>query len=104
MNTGGIRVKVRCPKCGHDNGQYPADDAPAYFTVLIVGHLVVAPLLIFKFIFIWPVVWVLAVTLPVLALASLLVLPRVKGAVVGLQWALQDTDSRAMDARPAPLQ
>jgi uncharacterized protein (DUF983 family) len=98
-----LKVQEVCTTCGHNNAQYPADDAPAYFTVLIVGHLVVAPLLIFKFIFIWPVAWVLGITLPVLALASLLVLPRAKGAVIGLQWALQDTDARDMDARARPL-
>lgn len=94
-----LKVKPACEVCGHDNAQYPADDAPAYFTILLVGHLVVAPLLIFKFIFIWPVAWVLGLTLPTLAIVSLIVLPRVKGAVVGLQWALKDTDARDESAR-----
>jgi uncharacterized protein (DUF983 family) len=98
-----LKVQEICTNCGHPNGQYPADDAPAYFTVLIVAHLVVAPLLITKFILIWPVQWVLALTLPSLAVITLLVLPRVKGAVIGLQWALQDTDTRDEDARLGSL-
>jgi uncharacterized protein (DUF983 family) len=89
-----LKVQSPCEVCGHDNARYPADDAPAYFTILIVGHLVVAPLLIFKFISIWPVEWVLLSTLPALAILSMLVLPRVKGAIIGLQWALKDTDAR----------
>jgi uncharacterized protein (DUF983 family) len=98
-----LKVQATCTVCGHDNSQYPADDAPAYFTILLVGHLIVAPLLIFKFILVWPVAWVLGLTLPALAIASLVVLPRVKGAVIGVQWALKDTDSRDMDARARSL-
>jgi uncharacterized protein (DUF983 family) len=39
-----LKVVSPCPVCGHDNGQYPADDAPPYFTILIVGHIAVAPM------------------------------------------------------------
>jgi uncharacterized protein (DUF983 family) len=98
-----LKVQTICETCGHDNGKYPADDAPAYFTILLVGHLIVAPLLIFKFILIWPAGLVLGLTLPALAVASLIVLPRVKGAVIGLQWALKDTDERDMKARASSL-
>jgi uncharacterized protein (DUF983 family) len=98
-----LKVQTICETCGHDNGQYPADDAPAYFTILLVGHVIVAPMLIFKFILVWPVAWVLGLTLPALAVASLVVLPRVKGAVIGVQWALKDTDTRDLDARAGSL-
>ena len=33
-----LKVQV-CEACGNDNTRYPADDAPPYFTILIVGHL-----------------------------------------------------------------
>jgi uncharacterized protein (DUF983 family) len=92
-----LKVQSPCTVCSHDNARYPADDAPAYFTILIVGHLVVAPLLIFKFISVWPVGLVLGLTLPALAVLSMLILPRVKGAIIGLQWALKDTDARDDD-------
>src|ERR1700721_2429514 len=84
--TGYLAVEDTCPACGHDNGQYPADDAPPYFTILIVGHVVVAPALCFSFIWTWPAGWVLAVTLPLIMAATLLLLPRVKGAVIGVHW------------------
>lgn len=86
--TGYLKVQPVCEACGHENGRYPADDAPPYFTILIVGHLVVAPMLIFPFIWQWPAGLVLAVTLPVLMALTLSILPLVKGAVIGGHWAV----------------
>lgn len=83
-----LKVTPQCAACGHELAQYPADDGPAYFTVLLVGHLVVAPLLFF------PIVWeaspwiVLPVTLTWLILVTLTVLPRVKGGFIGALYAL----------------
>jgi uncharacterized protein (DUF983 family) len=82
-----LKVKA-CEACGHDNAQYPADDAPPYFTILIVGHVVIGPMLCFPFIWQAPTALVLGVTLPAIAVLTLLLLPRVKGAVIGLHWAL----------------
>jgi uncharacterized protein (DUF983 family) len=87
-----LKVDSPCRVCGHDNGQYPSDDAPPYFTILIVGHLIVAPALCFSFIWTWPVVWVLLATLPAIMAATLLLLPRVKGAVIGAQWAIHKNE------------
>ena len=82
-----------CPACGHENSRYPADDAPPYFTILIVGHLVVAPLLVFPFIWQAPTWLVLGSTLPALLLFTLLLLPVVKGAVVGALWSLRPREA-----------
>jgi uncharacterized protein (DUF983 family) len=92
--AGYLKVEPSCGVCGHDLAQYPADDGPAYVTILIVGHLVVAPLLCFSFIWTWNVFLVLAITLPLVLLATLLLLPRVKGAFIGAEWAM-DVTSRA---------
>jgi uncharacterized protein (DUF983 family) len=86
--SGYIRVNPTCEACGHANGDYRADDGPAYFTILLVGHLVVAPLLCLSFIWTWSAVWALAITLPIVALATLTLLPIVKGGFIGVQWAL----------------
>ena len=83
-----LKIRPICAACGHDNGQYPADDAPPYFTILIVGHLVVGPLLAFHVIFTWPPMLVLAVLLPSLTALMLVLLPIVKGAVVGVLWGV----------------
>lgn len=80
-------LKVQpCPACGHDNARYPADDGPAYVTILLVGHLVVAPLLLFPFIWEAPLAVVLGTVIPGLAILTLLLLPVVKGGWVGFLW------------------
>ena len=87
-------LKVQaCPACGNDNTRYPADDAPPYFTILIVGHLVVAPLLFFPWIWQANTALVLGTVLPALLILTLLCLPVVKGAVVGLHWAIEPRHS-----------
>ena len=83
-----LKVEPRCSVCDHDLAKYPADDGPAYFTILIVGHLIVAPMLLF------PIIWqaspwiVLPATLIPIAAATLLLLPVVKGWFIGLLHAL----------------
>jgi uncharacterized protein (DUF983 family) len=84
-----LKISPACSHCGHDLDQYPSDDGPAYFTILLVGHAVVLPLLLFPII--WtasPTVIVPAVLIPLGGL-TLAVLPRVKGAVVGALYALR---------------
>ena len=86
---GYLKVQGQCAACGHDNGQYPSDDAPPYFTIFLVGHLVVAPLLACSVIWKWPTAYVVATLLPLVGLITLATLPFVKGAVIGAQWALR---------------
>ena len=90
-----LKVHAECASCGHELGRYRADDGPAYFTILLVGHLVVAPLLLFPWIWHAPIWMVLPATLIPLLLLSLLVLPRVKGALVGLLYSLKTTGEHA---------
>lgn len=84
-----LKVDPDCEACGHDLADYPADDGPAYFTILIIGHLFVAPLLLFPFIWKAPVGLVLPLTILPLAALTLVLLPRVKGAVIGALWAIK---------------
>ena len=84
-----LKISPACPSCNHDLDQYPSDDGPAYFTILLVGHLVVVPLLLFPIIWKAPPVVVVPLVLIPLAGLTLLVLPRVKGAVIGLLYALK---------------
>jgi uncharacterized protein (DUF983 family) len=83
-----LKVRDACPACGEVLHHHRADDAPAYFTILVVGHFIVGGALALER-GLSPPTWVhLAIWLPLTLIASLLLLPRVKGALVGLQWAL----------------
>jgi|SRR5579871_5753305 len=88
-----LKVEPICQTCGHDLDRYPADDGPAYFTVLIVGHLIIVPFLILAAPLIWKApLWILVPSaLAVVAIITLTALPLIKGAVVGLTYALDIT-------------
>jgi len=84
-----LKVDPECEACGHELAGYPADDGPAYFTILLVGHLFVAPLLFLPWIWQASPFLVAPLTLIPLAVLTLLLLPRVKGGVIGALWALR---------------
>jgi uncharacterized protein (DUF983 family) len=85
-----LKIAPTCSSCAHETGLYRADDGPAYFTILIVGHLVIGPLLFLEFVRSWPLASVFAVVIPAIIALTLVLLPRVKGAFVGAQWAIGD--------------
>jgi uncharacterized protein (DUF983 family) len=83
-----LEVADYCPACGEALYHQRTDDAPAYLTMFIVGHSIVAGILAVEEISPDVNVGVLVVLWSVVtAAASLLVLPRIKGALVGYQWA-----------------
>ena len=84
-----LKVDPECEACGHELARYPADDGPAYFTILLIGHLVVAPLLFFPWVWEGPPLLVVPVCVTALAVLTLLTLPRVKGGVIGALWAIR---------------
>jgi uncharacterized protein (DUF983 family) len=79
-----LKVDPVCPRCGAANGAHRVDDAAAYFTVLIVGHVVVAPMLAFEAIWDASMAMVLGIAIPAVGAVALGGLPFVKGAIVGL--------------------
>lgn len=84
-----LKLHDQCPHCGEALHHHRADDAPPYFVILIVGHLVV-PLILSLEMAAMPPLWVhLSIWLPLTLVLCLVLLPRVKGALVGLQWALR---------------
>ena len=79
-----LKVVDSCSICGEDLSHQRADDAPAYVTMLIVGHLVAGGVLFSEEE--WPHSSLVLVTmfwLTVTIVMSLIILPRAKGAVVG---------------------
>ena len=84
-----LKVADACPHCGEELHHHRADDAPAYFTIVIVGHIVVGLVLAVEIAY-RPALWVhAALWLPLTVILTLVLLPMVKGALVGLQWALR---------------
>ncbi len=82
-----VKTASSCTACGVDFSQYRADDGPAYFTIFLVGHIII-PLMLWLEQAQAPAIWVhMALWLPLTVLLSLASLPLIKGAVVGLQWA-----------------
>jgi len=85
--SGFLKVRAPCEVCGADNTIFPSDDFPPYLTVLLVGHILVPLVLIVDRTF-DPASWIeLSLWLPLAVILSLVLLPRMKGATVGLCWA-----------------
>jgi uncharacterized protein (DUF983 family) len=90
-----LKVSDHCPACDHELARYPADDGPAYLTILLIGHLFIAPLLLFPIVWQAPAVWSVPIALSTLAVVTLLALPRIKGGWIGLMYALAVTRTDA---------
>lgn len=90
-----LKVSQACPACGVDLARYPADDGPAYFTILIVGHLVIVPVLFIPWVWQGPTLVTVPVTLGFLAAVTLALLPIVKGAFIGHMAFLRATADQA---------
>jgi uncharacterized protein (DUF983 family) len=97
-----LKTANNCSVCGLDFTPHRADDLPAYLVIVIVGHIVVPLALSIETHFSPPVLLQLAIYLPLTLVLSLVLLQPVKGAVVGLQWALRmhGFDENAPDGIP----
>ena len=96
-----LKVADACGDCGSELHHHRADDLPPYIVILIVGHILGWAILMAETEFQAPLWFHLAVW-PLLALIlCLLLLQPVKGAVVGLQYALGMHGFGAAHAPPA---
>jgi uncharacterized protein (DUF983 family) len=100
-----LKISDTCHACGLHLGGHEADDAPPYFTIFIVGHVIIPVALIVERAYA-PPLYIHAILFCVLSvIVSLVSLPIVKGAIVGLQWALRmhgfahDQNARRGDGR-----
>jgi uncharacterized protein (DUF983 family) len=84
-----LKVANKCSVCDLDFTPHRADDLPAYLVIVIVGHIVVPTALWIETDYSPPVWLQLAIYLPLTLILSLALLQPVKGAVVGMQWALR---------------
>ncbi len=81
-----LKVADRCPACGETLHHHRADDAPAYFVILIVGHFVVPSALAAEIAYAPPFWLHFSIWLPLTFAMSLALLQPIKGAIVAWQW------------------
>lgn len=87
LMDGYLSIREECAVCSQELHHHRADDGPAYITILISGH-ILAPLMLIIFEMYRPDPMVLAVGFILIFIAmALFLLPRIKGAFIGLQWA-----------------
>jgi len=101
-----LQVRDACASCGEVLYHHRADDAPAYFTIFIAGHLIVPPVMWLE-LAAQPAIWLhMVLWLPLAVLLTLWLLPMVKGAIVALQWAHYmhgfDPSSDQREGEPCP--
>lgn len=98
--SGFLKVRRECPVCGADNSLYPADDAPPYVALVLVGHLLLPLMLWADHVYVPPMWLEFAIWLPLLTAVIVGILPYVKGAVIGFAWAM----GVVRQDEPAPLE
>lgn len=85
-----LKVNDECPVCHEELHHQRADDAPPYVTIVIVGHILVTLYVLAEDYGPALPAWAQVAIFCTLGLVMcLMLLPRVKGALIGLQWALR---------------
>jgi uncharacterized protein (DUF983 family) len=96
---GYLRITPHCGHCAAPLGSVRADDAPPYFTIMIVGHIIV-PLMLWTERHYAPSVLLYAlIFLPLTTALAMALLRPVKGATLGLMMrlGLSDTHDPSQD-------
>lgn len=99
-----LKVSDSCPVCGEELHHHRADDAPPYVVITVVGHIVVFAMLLVEKTY-RPDIWVhIGLWVPLTIILAIALLPPVKGALVGVQWALRmhGFDPNSPEALEAP--
>lgn len=85
---GYLKVADACPSCQTPLSIYPTDDGPAYITIILVGHVIIAPAFMLGFFYTYPAQILVPVMVGAIGGLTLLALPYIKGAFLGLMWYL----------------
>lgn len=90
--AGYLKQAPACSACGAATGEIAAEDGPPWLTVLMLGPLLAALTFISARQENWPL-WMRLAGLGAFAiLAVLVMLPRVKGGLIGVLWAMRSRD------------
>ena len=102
--AGYLKVVPECEVCGAPLGALRSDDAPPYFTIFLVGHLLVPLMLMVEHDY-QPPIWLhMVVWLPLFTAACMLLLRPIKGGVVGWMAALGFTGAEHMPEAALPAE
>lgn len=89
MFAGYLKVANECNVCGEELKHHRADDLPPYVAITIVGHIIIFLMLHLDMTHqIQPITYVVTM-IPLAIILPLIMLPSIKGAIVGLQWSLR---------------
>jgi uncharacterized protein (DUF983 family) len=80
-----------CADCGEKFSEIRADDGPAWATVMVVGHIVVALLLIVESTIVLPAWLSIGGFIALSVVLVLALLQRAKGAFIGMIWSMGAT-------------
>ena len=95
-----LKQTATCSHCGARIGGIRAEDGPPWLTVLILGPFLAGLTFISARQESWPL-WLTLPALSLLAIAAILILlPRIKGAIIGLLWSMGAQDEEREDTGP----
>ena len=82
-----LKVADQCEVCGEELNHHRADDFPPYIAIMIVGHILVGAMMHMDMVWhVAPVVYFISMV-PLSIILPLVMLPSIKGGIVGMQWA-----------------
>jgi uncharacterized protein (DUF983 family) len=83
-----VKTVDACEVCGEEIHHHRADDLPAYLVIVILGHFIVGAFMGVEATSTLSTWQHLAIWIPLTIILAVAMLRPIKGAVVGLQWAL----------------
>jgi uncharacterized protein (DUF983 family) len=84
-----LKIADSCSICGEPYGHFRTDDAAPWLTILVVGHITVPIILICEENFQPPMALAFSIYLPLIVGLTLILLPRCKGVIAALLWAMK---------------
>lgn len=82
-----LKVADHCNSCGEQLDLHRADDLPPYIAITIVGHILILAMMHMEMVWHVSPLTYLYTMIPLAVILPLAMLPSIKGAIVGLQWA-----------------
>lgn len=86
---GYLTINRQCQNCQLDFETIRSDDAPAYFTIAIVGHIILPLISIVEFTYSLEFSTHCLLWLPLTSLLTLTLLPHIKGVVMAMLWKIK---------------